>query len=329
VTKDGSNARKQAARELAATEKIPYTEALRRLDQRAAAHTPPVGSESATHRRPAASTARIIAPVATLTAHATLLGHTGPVGAVAFHPHGHTLASGGDHTARLWDPATGRTIVTLAQDSGVASVAFNPDGDILAVGNGDGTVLLWTIATGQIATLGQCPDVVRSLAFHPHGHTLATGSGELPRQAFPAHTIHLWNTATATATNLTRPAGEGYGDALAFHPHGDTLAGSGGLDGSVQLWNPASGQSTGLIGHTLGIEAVAFSPDGHTLASGTRDGVVRLWDSATGQATANLLGHTELINSLAYSPDGRTLASASSDKTIRLWTMPSHPRTTP
>jgi WD40 repeat protein len=89
--------------------------------------------------------------------------------------------------------------------------------------------------------------------------------------------------------------------------------------------------STPLAGHTDNVWAVAFSPDGHTLASGSRDQTVRLWNvtdpahpTPLGQP---LTGHTNDVNAVAFSPDGHTLASGSRDHTVRLWnvTDPAHP----
>jgi WD40 repeat protein len=67
------------------------------------------------------------------------------------------------------------------------------------------------------------------------------------------------------------------------------------------------------------VNAVLFSPDGKTLASGGKDGEVRLWDTATGEQRHTLLGHPEGGASLAFSPDGKTLASGGGDRTIKLW----------
>ncbi len=74
-----------------------------------------------------------------------------------------------------------------------------------------------------------------------------------------------------------------------------------------------------LRGHTGVICRIAWSPDGHTLASPSDDKTIRLWDANTGELRRELEGHSGSVYSVAWSPDGRKLASASQDKTVRLW----------
>ena len=74
-----------------------------------------------------------------------------------------------------------------------------------------------------------------------------------------------------------------------------------------------------LQGHTQNITQIAWSPDGHIIASPSEDHTIRLWDTKTGQCLHTLSGHSDTINGVSWSPNGRVLASASDDATIKLW----------
>jgi WD40 repeat protein len=78
----------------------------------------------------------------------------------------------------------------------------------------------------------------------------------------------------------------------------------------VKLVELATGKTLDLRGHSELALALAFTPDGTTLASGGTDGLVKLWDVATGQERGTLPGHGVPLLSVAFSPDGQTLASA-------------------
>ncbi|MBD1871313.1 NACHT domain-containing protein [Cyanobacteria bacterium FACHB-471] len=131
-------------------------------------------------------------------------------------------------------------------------------------------------------------------------------------------TLHRVNFANADLTRSTLTKTVGRILSAAFSSNGATLA--TGIDSEVCLWQVAeSRQLLVLKGHTGWVQAVAFSPDGQLLASGSNDQTIRLWNAQTGQCLKTLQGHTSWVQSVAFSPDGKLLASGSNDQTIGLW----------
>ena len=193
----------------------------------------------------------------------------------------------------------------------VLSVAYSPDGQLLATGDDGGVVRLWQAASGR--ELWSCQghtNRVNSVAFSPDGQTLASGSND--------QRIKIWDVYTAECLkNL-----QGHSDfvlSVAFSPDGQTLA-SGSRDKTIRLWDIRTSDCLKtLLGHTYSVFSVAFSPDGQTLASGSCDKKIRLWDIRTSDCLKTLNGHSDFVLSVTFSPDGQTLASGSSDLAVRLW----------
>ncbi|MEZ4768640.1 MAG: BTAD domain-containing putative transcriptional regulator [Caldilineales bacterium] len=211
----------------------------------------------------------------------------------------------------------------------ITSVAFSPDGRLIAAGSADNKIRLWRMADGMLATMLTGHDfVVTSIAFSPDGSMLASGSIDA--------TVRLWDivgSRSASGSGHVRAVlrdHEGSLQAVAFSPDGRTLA-SGSRDATIRLWDVAAILAAGggnafevLQGHSLLVLGLDFSPDGRLLASAGADQVIRLWDMtdarpSTERASIVLDGHSDRVTSVTFSPGGKTLASASNDGSVRLW----------
>ncbi len=95
---------------------------------------------------------------------------------------------------------------------------------------------------------------------------------------------------------------------------------SGSYDKTVKLWQVSTGREIRIFnGHSKGVTAVAFSPDGQLALSGSLDKTVKLWQVSTGREIRTFNGHSNSVWAVAFSPDGQLALSGSADKTVKLW----------
>lgn len=237
----------------------------------------------------------------------------------------------------------------------ITTVAFSPNGSLLASAGSDGTVKIWDLQTGkQLRSIYGDSAPIASICISSDGRMLATAG--LGKQ------IRTWEVATGAKRHQISTQ-EGV-TAIAFHPSRNMLV-SGGENGTVRLWDMVSGKEEQVIkkyagavrsfvpcrdgrllasiiytepkvgivlwdittGREFGrfdspgkeIAAIAIGPRGDALAIGEPDGTVRLWNVVKGMKPQLLKGHSGSVNSLAFSPDGSQLVTGAKDRTVRVW----------
>ena len=251
----------------------------------------------------------------------------GGINAIQFSPDGTQLAVGTDIGVWLYDMETEAEKFLFA--GMCQSLAFSPDGRFLANGGGKfpGQELqLWEIAAERKVPLIGGPFVGSALQFSEDSKTLVSLSNQGDTMGWLDVETGQGYVKKIDVQSILRIPYSGV-SALTY----DKIA-IGSADGEIQLWDPKTGKqlsifkghsrSAGMWGHQ--VLALAFSPDGTKLASGSKDNTTRLWDSnndewITLQEKYTGYGLAPWTNVVAFSPDSKMLASGSTNKTVQLW----------
>jgi WD40 repeat protein len=231
------------------------------------------------------------------------------IDSIAFSPDGNVLAAGNQRAARLFSVATGKAIMKL--DGPASAVAFSADGKLLAAA--DGSLRAWDTSQKKVVLFMKREDrYVDCVVFRPDSNTVVYGTRQ--------KTIHFHNVRDdKEVLKLTGHDDSVY--ALAMSANGKLLA-SSSTDWTVRIWDCATGQQLHKIqlpGKDEAAYSVAFSPDGKLLAAGCTDTNIYVWRTTTAELVTRLECHASGVTSVAFSPDGKTLASGDENTTIALW----------
>ncbi|NJM98818.1 MAG: hypothetical protein HC800_18165 [Phormidesmis sp. RL_2_1] len=207
----------------------------------------------------------------------------------------------------------------------IRTMAFSPEGEVLATGDTNGEIWLWQTGfsaesspgasdiKSHISTFQGHQNWVCSVAFSPDGKRLASGSAD--------RTIKLWDVETGECLQ-TLTGHSNWVMSVAFSPEGEQLI-SGSADRTIKLWDVETGECFKTVaGHQHGVWSVAFSPIrkaslqgiGQCFVSGSADRTIKLWDGATGECLQTMVGHEHGVWSVAFSPNGRSLAAVAADQ---------------
>jgi WD40 repeat protein len=198
----------------------------------------------------------------------------------------------------------------------VLALAVSGDGREVAAVGGDNVARIFEAGTLKPVSAAAHPNLIHFVVLSADGSTLASGTPQSIRVSEVRSGKVL-----ATFSLDGRPGA----DALALSPDGKTLAAGlkagGEFPALVKLWDvPGQKELRSFRANAEGIQALTFSSEGRTLATGSvRDPLIRLWDVATGRPGFRLRGHAVGVRALAFAPDGKTLVSSGMDQTIRIW----------
>ena len=266
----------------------------------------------------------------------------GKIGSIAFSPDGRLLAVGhqatgaSESTVTIWDVEARSRLATLeGHVSDIKSVAFRPDGRMLASGSRDQTIMLWDTVTGlNLNTLQGHTGSIESIAFNANGTGLFSLGTDKSTGSMDDKSLRSWDPDAGIELDLGMGKAGSFvvfpGQQISISSNGINLATASpdleGLSGAtpwdvvlLALDSDVPRKLQQLAGYESLPSSVAFSPDGAQLAVGDTSGAIRLWDPGTGKELNVMQGHKISVNMIVYSPDGNRMASESSDNTIRIW----------
>jgi hypothetical protein len=230
--------------------------------------------------------------------------------------------AGSDGAIRIWDLRSRIRLQTLrtplhrrtGHDALALSLAFSPDGGLLASGHVDGGVHLWHMASGEEYPVKLRHDAhVAAVAFSPDGRTLASGGMD--------STLKLWDVLGACNGDPRREMHrQPSGVTAVCYAAGGSLIVTGHVNRILRVLDARSGRlAATLRGPEAVVTLVCLAPDGRHLAVASQDRTIRVFDVETREQIRLLQGHRKPATSLAFFGDGLHLATVALDNAVQLW----------
>ena len=250
-----------------------------------------------------------------------------PTGIALAEAKGIVVVGCDDGSLRTWTRNDGKDFLEDAKGQKVAAhastvTAVAAAGGVAASAARDGKILVWNLPGDKPAHTLSHGAAVRALAASDDGKTLASAGDD--------NTVQLWNAADGKPIRkLIGPTDWLF--AVAFSRDGKSVA-AGGQDGKLWLWETATGRKVFDVASSPPapkgatpppppnvVGAVAFSPDGKTVAQGGSDAKLYFHQATDGKILRTGTGHTHTLTGIAFHPAGQLVLSSSKDRTIRMW----------
>jgi WD40 repeat protein len=245
---------------------------------------------------------------------AALSGHKDEIMSLATSSDGSRIVSGSrDRTMRVWDGRTFEELGLCEHEDEVKSVTFSPDNSLIASGSDDYTVWIWDARSLEnITRLVGHEKIVTSVAFSPDGTRIASASFDC--------TVRMWDARTYDPLPVLPCSGSVY--AISISPDSTRLAlteYTSGTEGVLHVFDIVTLTEQAQVSNSPGSAlpwAIAFSPGGDLIASGTASGAIQVWDASDLSSIATIRGHHGRVTSIAFSSDGSQIVSGSEDGTV-------------